>query len=338
MTTGAAAERLYSAAARMLTAQGSPTWRDEHWPEERRLAWRGLERVLEAGGSDTGPGDPPDPARDLVTVRLGFPAAVRMMREYLRDDPDGVDEPVVVPAVTHTAVTVSLDELVARITPGRPPVAPGNEAGMLGSVTHELADSFRVAVGLPASPDPGRRAPVVREPRAPGPDDIDRLLAATKAAAESVPDPDRLGQDFAVRHAVARAAADVRGLLAGEDRPAWRECQPGISPDAHLVSAYRWDGPRGRPLGFAERADELRRTLDAAGPPWCPSEARPVPGRSDDGGWVLYSRRQAMVTADLLDELAARLVPGRRTGTIHFSAYPLQQLVGTTVRAGSTDA
>lgn len=333
-------ERLYSAAARMLTAQGSPTWRDDRWPEQRRQAWRALEAVLAAGGASAGAGDLLDPARELVALGQPFPAMVQSMREYLREDPDGVDQPVVLAGVLHSAITELLDELAARVTPGRPPVALGIDAAVLADVVHELADSLRVALGLPkASAPPSQRGRAVREPQpvGAGPAVFEQLAAVAKAAAEAVPAPEQLAQDFSVRHDVATAAADVRALVAGQDAQGWRERQADIRPESHLVAAYRWEGGQGRPLGFGDRAAEVRKVLDAAGPPWAPSLERPLPELAEDRTWILYSRRQALVTADLLDELAVRLTPGRWTGTIHFSAYPLQEFITTTLRAGTTE-
>jgi hypothetical protein len=323
-------ERLYSVAARMLVAQGSPTWREDRWPDRRRVAFTELEAVLSEAGT---PVDG-DPARSLVSVGLLFPVADESLRKYLREDPEGVDDPLVVPGPLHSATTSALDELAARLVPGRPGVVLEPEAVSYGEAVHELANVVRTGLGL----EPGaltRGAAVVPAGSVSG-SEHERLAALAKTAADTIPAVEELGNDFSVRRDVAVAADDLRAITTGEDRPAWRERQPDIDPSRHLLTAYRWAGSEGEPVGFAVAAGELRERLTDGGP-WLPSVDRPLPKSDDDLSWVLYSKRQGLITADLLDELAVRLQPVAPSGPIHFSAYPLQDFLTTTLRAGTTE-
>ncbi|MFC9931877.1 hypothetical protein [Streptomyces sp. NPDC127190] len=62
----------------------------------------------------------------------------------------------------------------------------------------------------------------------------------------------------------------------------------------------------------------------AAGPaPWTPAERQFPPERHIGAEEVVLSATRAVVLAELLDELAARLRPGMHTGRIHYSAYDL---------------
>jgi hypothetical protein len=326
-------EQLYSAAARMLVAQGAPSWRDDRWPDRRKLSFRELEAFLAA--DDGGRPVDGDPARQLLSIKLGFAAADRSLREYLRGDPEGVDQPLVVPGPLHSQLTSCVDELAARLAPGRPSVALSNEAAELGQVVHELANLIRAGLGLePGSvvltSGSGSTGPAATAGQ-------ERLAALTRAAADTIPAPEELGTDFSVRQATAVAAADVRAVVAGADAPVWRERQPGIDPARHVLTAYRWNGDEGRPVTFAERAAELRASIEASESPWRPTVERPLPEPAPDLSWVLYSSRQGLITADLLDELAVRLSLITPVGPIHFSAYSLHDFLTTTLNAGTTE-
>ncbi|WP_328990626.1 hypothetical protein OG394_30615 [Kribbella sp. NBC_01245] len=365
-------EQLYSAASRMLGAQGSPTWHEDRWPAQRRVTFTQLEAELTKatfrpadplvqpgdpaaagvgvgaqGGDRVGdpnhdepvlvadPADVADPALGLVTMGARFPEALLSLAAYVSEDPDGVDEPLVLPGLLHTAITGAVDELAARIAPGRPTVAIGNEGAEAADALRELANSLRTALGLP--PGVPRRILVNAHPVAADAAAHERLAAFAKTAADAVPAPDELGDDFSVRYDVAVAAADLRALIAGEDVPAWRERQPGIDPSRHLVTAYRWEGADGRPVDLADWAAELRQALATSEAPWRPSPEHPLPTESADRSWLLYPKRQALVTADLLDELAARLTPGTTTGLIHFTSYPLHHYLTHTLRTPTTE-
>ncbi|MFC0626938.1 hypothetical protein [Kribbella deserti] len=323
--------QLYSVAARMLGAQGSPTWREDRWPAQRRVTFTELEAELTGAGFENSG----DPARDLVTIGATFPVAAISLTEYVQADPEGVDDPLVLAGPLHTAISGALDELAARLAPGRPDVAIGSAGAEASESLQELATAIRA--GLDQPPSAPRRILADSVPVSADPATHERLAAFAKTAADAVPAPDELGDDFSVRYDVAVAAADLRALVAGENVPAWRERQPGIEADRHLVTAYRWEGAEGRPVDLAEWAAELREALSAAGAPWRPTPDKPVPAESAEKAWILYPKRQALVTADLLDELAVRLAPGAKVGLIHFSSYPLQQFIAHTLRAGTTE-
>ncbi|MFK4085296.1 hypothetical protein ACI2LF_14380 [Kribbella sp. NPDC020789] len=324
-------DKLYSSAARMLGAQGSPSWRTDRWPAERRSAFAALEAEL------TGPqyGDSGDPAHDLVVAGATFPEAAQSMEQYIAGDPEGVDSPLVLAGPLHTAISGALDELAARLAPGRPAVVIGSEGAKAAEALRELATAVRS--GLDQPPGTPRRILVDSSPLTADPSSYERLANLAKAAADAVPTAEELGDDFSVRHDVSVAAADLRSLVAGQDAPAWRERQPGIEADRHVLTAYRWDGTEGRPVELSEWAAELHDVLATSGPPWLPSAARPAPRESVERSWILYPKRQALVTADLLEELAVRLTPGAGVGQIHFSAYPLQQFIAYSLRRGTTE-
>lgn len=345
-------EQLYSAASRMLGAQGSPTWREGRWPAQRRVTFTQLEAELTEANfhpadpaSRTGdpnqtvlvadPADVADPALGLVTMGARFPEATLSLAEYVSEDPDGLDGPLVLPGLLHTAITGAVDELAGRIAPGRPAVALGNESADAADALRELANSLRTALGLP--PGAARRILVDAHPVAADAAVHERLAAFAKTAADAVPAPDELGDDFSVRYDVAVAAADLRAFIAGENVPAWRERQPGIDPSRHLVTAYRWEGASGHPVDLADWASDLRQALATSDAPWRPSAEHPLPTESADRSWLLYTKRQALVTADLLDELAARLAPGTTIGLIHFTSYPLHHFLTHTLRTPTTE-
>jgi hypothetical protein len=159
MDTGLEAryERLYSAAARMLTAQG-PAASRAGWPEERRRRWSRVEMLLTALPATTWPGTA-DPAWQLAS-RLddaGQPVsvadAVRHWRRRLRDG----SGTVAVPARRHAVALGLLDELAARLAPGRPAVTVG--AGDLSTVAGDLAAAYRSAAGGATGPRPSLRGP-----------------------------------------------------------------------------------------------------------------------------------------------------------------------------------
>ncbi|HEY3002280.1 MAG TPA: hypothetical protein VGJ44_08000 [Kribbellaceae bacterium] len=332
-------ERLYSASARMLTAQGSRTWHGDRWPAERRQAWSLLEIALLDDRLAGLVSAAPDPARHLAASArpTTFAAAVEWWNGRLAAE-QPTDPIVVVPGPLHTQVAVLLAELAARLAPGRPVAAVGDDAAGLSAAVHELADLLRAPLTGTGTPHPAEAVRVVRGPEPLGfgpalPTQLDRLTAAASQAAAAIPVPDELDADFAVRREAATAAADLRTLLEDPGAPGWRERQPGIRPESHLVSGYQWNGDAGRPLPFADQETAVRSAISAVRPPWRPTSADPEPEPSPRQSWVVLPAEAALAAANLLDELAARLIPGRWSGTIHYRAYPLQDFIAVRLPA-----
>lgn len=354
-------ERVYSTAARMLWAQEYAAWRTESsdWPTERRAAWQALEEVLIDTDAALGaplPGEPSDPARHLISRRapgpvdrpLTFDEAVRDWKQRLADDPgylvermepypDYYMEPgscVVVPSSRHFAMIGIFHELFYRMAPGRPAVTLGADSADLSAVAHEAADALRAPLGLAATPHPGTApwiAPVSRRVvDVPGLEDrFETLCRAAWRAAEAVPSVEELraAMDLSVRVSAARAATDLLHLLSGHPVPAWREEYEQIDPARHGVVGLVSGDSGPRPTTFQEEAADWRG-LFAKGPvPWTPAEYQrqfhPDRGETD----VVLSATRALVFAELLDEYAARLHPGQRSGLMHYSAYAFGQFV-----------
>jgi len=162
-------ERLYCAAARMLTAQGPAATR-AGWPELRRQRWHALELLLSTDppANSAGAGWPvaPDPSVHLASrldatgAPVSVAAAVRDWESRLSETAGGL---VALPRLLYAVVTELLEELVGRLAPGRPVGAVGNDGAMLGALATDLADQLRVpAEGVPRSPSrpyPGRSRP-----------------------------------------------------------------------------------------------------------------------------------------------------------------------------------
>ncbi|GIH21335.1 hypothetical protein [Rugosimonospora africana] len=358
-------ERLYSVAAQMLTTEGwSPT---DDWPPERRQYWRDLENLLATGRSDQ-PGTASDPAWQLAS-RLdptGRPIAIAdAVRDWMdrlasrplnlsdldESDLDAGDDPdrtvIAVPGLTHLLITELLNELVARVSPGRPIGMVGDGGADLAAVAQGLADQLRSALGAAALAGPGLPGsvpgagprPTLRPPQplAAGlvlPAAVRDLADVAHRAAASLPTPEQLvaAGDYSVRHATAVVAADLRNGLRTPAGPQWRERRESIRPQLHLVTGFRFDAPAGRPVSLAEAAAEMKRELGRLTPPWRPGPGRPLPESTPKAGWMALPDAVALVTAELLDELAARLRPGQWIGTIRISAWPLAQLVQSRLR------
>ena len=158
---------------------------------------------------------------------------------------------------------------------------------------------------------------------------LPRQPGATRALKRVIPAPADLRRldDFSVKHDVAVASQQLLALLSRRPAIAWAERQDGIRPDRHLVTDYRWDRPEGRAVGFVEAAADLRRVLRETRPPWVPVPADPLP-EAGAASWALIGGSTALVSADLLDELAVRLMPGFRTGLVGFGSYPWFELLG----------
>jgi hypothetical protein len=346
-------ERLYSAAARMLAAQG-PVATRAGWPAPRRQRWHDLELLLSTQPLSTQPlstqppaaADPtaPDPSVQLASRLdpagrpVGVAAAVRDWERRLAvSEPTG--GPVVLPGLAYAVVTELLEELAGRLAPGRPVGAVGDGGAAFADLAAELADGLRVPApgmaGAPSHRRPSRSGPEPRPPRPltadpDGPLGYERLARAARLAAEATPAPGEL--DLAVRHEAAVAAADLLAGLGDVNRLGWRERHADIRPDVHLVSRYRFDGSGGRPVGLAERAAELRAAMRGLRAPWRPAASEALPASTPQAGWIALPDPAADIIAELLDELAARMRPGRRIGTIHFTTYPVQAFIGGRLR------
>ncbi|MFI9305693.1 hypothetical protein [Streptomyces triculaminicus] len=359
-TLADAYERVYSIAARMLWAQGHPAWREEgsEWPESRRAAWRSLEQVLldsEVSSRTPRAGELSDPSRHLISRRapgstdrpLSFDEAVQDWRRRLDSDPGYLverDEPypdyymapgacVVLPPARHLALIGIFHELFHRIAPGRPGIVLGPDAADLSAVSHEAADALRAPLGLTVPTPHPVTAPWV-DPSPHRVSDVPDLTAKFEAlrraawlAAEALPSPEEVIEtvDFSVSLSAARAAADLLQLLAGHPAPAWREEYEEIDPSRHGVVGLDSDDSGTHPTPFAKEAASWRSLFAKSPDPWTPTtyQRQFQPDRGEDD--VVLSATRALVLAELLDEFAARHVPGRQSGLIHYSAYEFGQ-------------
>ncbi|MBZ4321537.1 hypothetical protein [Streptomyces huiliensis] len=363
MTLTDAYEQVYSAAARMLWAQQGPDWRDEHeseWPTARRKAWQHLEQALRDAEKALGsphPGETSDPARHLISRRgpgnrpLAFDEAVLDWKQRLDADPgflverqepypDYYMEPgacVIIPSSTYFATIGIFPELFHRLAPGRPAVTIGSGATDLCVVAHEAADALRAPLGIATpTPHPGK-APWIASVSRPVsdlpdlPERFETLRRAAWSAAEAMPSPEELKGtlDFTVELSAAQAAADIQRMLAGHPAPAWREEYEQIDPTRHsvvgLVSGPEEDA---KPVSFEKCATDWRGLNAKGSLPWTPEEYQRqyYPDRGETQN-VVISATRALVFAEILDEYAARLTPGRSTGLIHYSAYEIGQFL-----------
>jgi hypothetical protein len=290
----------------MMCLQDSPSWRNGNWPPNRSRSWQDLESVLASA----------DPSPSA--------AAARTWANALRS-PDPTPA-VVVQGARLRAVVKLLGELRQRVAPGRPAVTVQQEAAELGRAIHELADSLRAPGTGRRTTEPGPAQAITLPLALP---EYDVLARAAGDAAQAIPAPDELRRtgDFTVKHDAAVAAQQVLALLANQPATVWTERHEGIRPDRHLVADYRWDVPEGRPVGFAEAAAELRDVLRDTRPPWVPVPADPLP-EEGSASWASIPGATALVCADLLDELAARLTPGFQAGPIGFRSYSWYELLG----------
>ncbi|MER6122878.1 hypothetical protein ABT173_09370 [Streptomyces sp. NPDC001795] len=354
----AAYEQLYSAAARMLWSQGYPAWRpgyeDEQvgWPQERSTPWRALEAFMLSGDAE-GPraGEPSDPARHLVSRRapggedrpLGFQEALADWTTRLDADPGYLEDYnlrpgacVIIPSARHWIAVFALRELAFRMAPGRPPVTIGADAARLSALAHEAADALRAPLAAPApAPYPPGAAPWIA-PASRRVSDVPDLRARLKElrgaawrAAEVIPSPEELkaSTDFSLVMETAVAASDVLALLGGRPAPVWRDDPEGIDPSRHLAWGSSVTDGQGQPKSFAEEADYWARTFTETPPPWTPAEYQRPPDRDRGETDVVLSTTRAVVLAELLDELAARLRPGLYSDVIHYSAYDLVHFI-----------
>ncbi|RLU99199.1 hypothetical protein CTZ27_14675 [Streptomyces griseocarneus] len=361
----------------MLWAQQNTAWRKEGdsewaWPAARSAAWLALEQVLldaEAALGAAQPGEASDPARHLISRRapgdrpLTFDEAVQDWKQRLDADPgylverrepylDYFMEPgscVVVPSSPYFAMIGIFPELSHRLVTGRPGVTIGAGAADLSDVAHEAADALRAPLGIATpTPHPGNAPWISPASRRVSdlpdlPERFEALRRAAWYAAEAMPTPEELKGtlDFSVQQAAAVAAADIRQMLAGQPAYAWREEYEQIDPARHgVVGLVSGPGGEAVPVPFEKDAADWRELNAKGSLPWTPKEYQrqyyPDRGETEN---VVISATRALVFAEILDEFAARLTPGRNAGLIHYSAYEFGQFltwgIGRELRAHS---
>jgi hypothetical protein len=358
-TAREAYEQLYSAAARMLWSQKRPTWRDEEqdpefgWPPNRCAAWQALEDCLLAAEPAEAQvaGELSDPARHLITRRapgtadrpLSFEEARQDWMTRLNADPifegDGVLEPgacVMTTSSLHWRTVFGLTELAHRLAPGRPPVSTGPEAARLSALAHQAAGAYRAPLNLPApSPHvPGTEpwiAPAAR-PVSDVPDltaRLERLRTAAWRAAETAPTPDELkaNSDYSVMMEASVAASDVLALIQEQPAPVWRDAHEGVDPARHMTWGTATVEGKQLPEPLDDEADFWAEAVSAGPAPWAPT----TPQQAREGHLasreVLLSATRAIVFAEMLDELSARLRPGLHVGRIHYTSYDLVHFI-----------
>ncbi|MDA2812512.1 hypothetical protein O4J56_17850 [Nocardiopsis sp. RSe5-2] len=221
-------------------------------------------------------------------------------------------------------------EMDARLAPGRPDVTIGPQAQQLADLLHELAARLRAPLNG-QNPAPVRTAAV---PVPPSPEpaegtgfeaDLEQLGPRARAAAQSLPSRAQLRaeRDFSVAGPAVEAAQRLLAVLDGENSPAWQEPTEGADPAHHLVS----EGVSTATMAW--EAQSLRGVIDRL-----PSPRPPHPDEvledfetpAEPAGTtrlILMPPATALVTAELLDEYAARVTPGQHIGPLLFDSYPL---------------
>lgn len=348
-------ERVYSAAARMMWLE-YPWLRKRGWPEERTAAWQTLEEVLASDAQvPAGPGEPSDPTRHLLTrrspddrpvpvaeaardwwTRIKEGRQVKHPGSALLEYPDLYGDVAFEPGscviVTNHWVMAAAEvvaDLKRRLAPGRPAYVIGEEAAGFSVTLHEIADHLRGAfTGRGPTPHPGG-APWIAAAPEPFTTRMDtarleRLRRAAQTAADHIPAREQVidTRDRSVKKDTAQAAEILRRVVAGEEDSPWRERG---SVDA------RYDLMSGSPdASFANKNAQIRRELFEVSPlPRVPREREIAePPRSGEPRWKAVSGDTAFVVAEMLDEAAARLMPGRATAMIGYDAQPFSSLAG----------
>lgn len=348
-------ERVYSAAARMMWLE-YPWLRKRGWSEERTAAWKALEEVLASDAQvSAGPGEPSDPTRHLLTrrgpddrpvpvaeaardwwTRIKEGRQVKHFGYVLLDHPDlygdAAFEPgscVIVTDHWVLAVTKALTDLERRLAPGRPACVIDEWAAGLSVTLHEIADHLRGAfTGQGPTPHPGG-APWIAATPEPFTTRVDaarleRLRWAAQTAADHIPPREQViaTRDRSVQRDTAQAAEILRRVLAGEEDTPWRERDPVDA--AHDLMTGSQDP------SFANKDAEIRRKVLEDSPlPRVPRERELAePHRNGEPVWKAVSADTTFVMAEILDEAAARLVPGRATAMIGYDAQPFSALAG----------
>ncbi|MFF5358322.1 hypothetical protein ACFY4I_02805 [Streptomyces scabiei] len=354
---------VYSAAARMMWTQKSRVWRLDSpgggWPEERREAWRELEAALaHSEGPRPQAGEPSDPVRHLVSRRavgpvdrpVTFAEAVAEWTARLVQDPGPYEsrtEPypddymvpgrtVVIPEGHMMVLTSPLDDLVHRLAPGRPSVTISGVTTELSRLLHGAADELREAAGAPVpTPHPVGTIDVAQVSHRPSdvedlPGRYETMSRAAWRAAEGIPTVEEMREsmDFAVNPEVAKAAEVLQSLLTGKSGVFWQEQHESIDPSTHAVSGVDWPEGRPVPAPLAAEAEGFTRSVTLGRKPRKPHEnERRIFREKGNPDHVAISAVRAVILAEILDEYAARIHPGARSGVMHLSAYDLTDFI-----------
>ncbi|WP_017604276.1 hypothetical protein [Nocardiopsis alkaliphila] len=346
-------ERVYSVAARMMWLE-YPWLRKQGWSEERREAWQALEEVLVSDAQvPVETGEPSDPTRHLLTrrapddrpvplaeaardwsTRIKEGRQVKHPGTLLLDHPDLYGdvafEPgscVIVSSHWVLAAAEVTADLKRRLAPGRPGYVIGAEAAGLSMTLHEIADHLRNAfTGQGPTPHPGGVPWIAStpEPFTTGVDAtrLERLRSVAWTAADHIPPRERViaTRDRSVRKDTAQVAEVLRRVLAGEEPPPWWESG---SMD------IRYDLMSGsHDASFATKNEQFRRELFEESPlPRVPREREVAePPKSGEPRWRAISKDTTFVVAEMLDEAAARLAPGRATAMIGYDTQTFSSL------------
>ncbi|MET7761893.1 hypothetical protein ABZS71_07605 [Streptomyces sp. NPDC005393] len=359
MTTGSSDaldrfERVYSAASRMLWAQGAPAWRvHPQWPQERKAALTELEDVLlSVGRSVPRPGEPSDPARHLISRRaaagdedkpLTFGQAAEEWDQRWKADPGHLVERwepfhefymepgscVLVTSGWRLLMSGLMREMNTRLSPGRWAMTMGQDGAELSQVAHRAADALRAPLGIqtPTS-QPGRAPWIATTARwtAELPDlegQLEHLGHVAWRASESIPLPEEIKakRDFSVDMSTAKAAIVLREVLIGSDTPAWREQGEGIDPTAHSTLGPGTQGPRPLAQVAASWQDIFAKDRE----PWTPITYQLPPESELGDTHTVLSSAVALILAEILDEFSARLHPDQHSELLHFDAFELGQ-------------
>lgn len=346
-------ERVYSVAAWMMWLE-YPWMKKRGWSEERRAAWQTLEEVLVSDAQiPAGPGEPSDPTRHLLTrrgpddqpvplaeagrdwsTRIKGGHQVKHPGTLLLDHPDLYGdvafEPgscVIVTSYWVLAAAEVAADLKRRLVPGRPAYVIGAEAAGLSMTLHDIADHLRGAfTGQGPTPHPGQASWITATPE-PFTARVDavrleRLRSAAQIAADHIPPREQVvvTRDRSVKKDTARAAEILRRVLAGEEYSPWWE-SGSMDVRYDLMSGSR-------DPSYATKNEQFRREVFEESPlPRVPREREIAePPRSGELRWQTMSEDTTFVVAEMLDELAARLVPGRATAMIGYDIQPFSFL------------
>ena len=350
--------RIYSAAARMYWLQQGEVGAHPAWSQERKDSWLALGRILrEHAAPAVELAGLSDPTRHLIGRRTPDDRPVSLGRaahdwqerldtsppvRYPRLDPDpdstgedaysfepfAPDSCVLVPSAWLSSAASSVGELSRRLAPGRPAHTIGPEAAHLSQTFHALAEQIRHAFpGTEPRPHPAKADWIAGAPTphigSTDPADLDELRAAAHDAPHSTPTKEQAvaAKDASSSIEVIEAGEVLRGVLAGSEEEPWRERQEGVDPARSLLVSGEhtfesWDA-------------RLRtKALEREPLPRVPTEAENPVRPTESLRMKAIARESALVLAEVLDENAARLHPGRRTEMVGFDAYPLSRFLG----------
>lgn len=343
--------RIYSAAARMYWLQEGEVGHHPEWSQARKDSWLTLGGVLhEHVAPSVERSGPSDTTRHLISQRssdgrpIPLDEAARMWQErldasptirYPRLGPDpfslGEDAHntvrfapgscVLLPSTWLSSAAKAVGELSRRLAPGRPPVTVAPLAAHLSQTFHALANQLRGAFpDIAPLPHPATAPWITSDPTPHvGRTDaaaLEELRQAAHEAAASTPTKQQAveARDYSSSMSVIEAGHILRDIVAGSPEDPWREREAGIDPgSSQLVSAdltfEKWNGQL------------LATALEREPFPRVPIESEDAVPPTEDLQMKAMGRETALVVAEILDENAARLHPGRRTEMIGFDAY-----------------